>query len=1098
EHTTFIYPDTSFAEVEIGDRKQDDFYPQVKIKRWDNECNFSARLKTEHKNPQVVEEDGKIKWKNDDVEAHFYELDVDGDQLEEGGLEFEVVFHKKPKSNIVEFSIQTKELDFFYQAPLTPEELVDGRRKRPANVDGSYAVYHKTKRDNRYKTGKAFHIYRPHVVDSRGNETWADLAVDLPTETLTIIIPQDFLDHAKYPVYVDPTLGYSSIGATTRLVDTGEGIAGQFTMPSNPGNATPYSTQINVYTATSANITMAYWIDSGSRQRYTGIVGGSGWHQSSSFTGGALMVWGQTYLIGAAVNSDDVEFREDSEAGFNSYLDTNITYNPPGDLFNKDQTDSNYRLSAYLNYRVEFDNSVTDGFKGGDSANPAASIYNPSASDGVLLGDNELGTNRIRVQADVVTHTSAGVANQYFDLAHTVDPDHAFVLIHTTGKDSTEALEDPDEYGMRGEITSDGTQVHLVRSSRQSDLAVSYQVIECFNNEFSVQHSSSQVIFEDVNQYEDITISSVTVADSIVIISAGARYDADTRADLSFVTGELTSSTNLRIQRGRTTDNGEDTALYWQVVTFNDPNITVQTGEKDTSGDISSGTTATISSVDTSRAWVFTTYRVTSTSGNEAGFYVRTKLTDSTTLTFERYTTLDKASYVRWFVIEWPEDVTVERHDTSFTTDTIKDVTVSTYDTTKAFADISVECDDSGGTTDTPVGFFYVEHLNSTTIRHRRYVSTNTPSGVITTQLIDFSGWYYGGSPSGELVPGESISDGFKLGDSAAIAVTVNASPSDGVDFSDSTTILATINAVVSDGIEFSDLAAVIAAMETALSDGVILSDETAPNKVEDASASDGMIFGDSNYSWIGFLDFAEDGFELGDTPAEDFTFNPSVSDILEVGDTPTAIATINGNLTDGVIFGEVLTPGAAVDANTSDGVDFGDSSIATFNMSINASDGVIFGDLSAAEATIYRNVTDGIEFGDISDVTALIEALVSDGVDFGDQVSAILLAITTITDGIVFEDLPEPIRKFAEFAYDGINFGDEIDLATTFVIDLTDGMLVGEIIISDLGGRVVYLDARLVSYDYDAEWVQYDYIARPVAYRFVAKPAQAEPASEF
>jgi len=31
-------------QVEIGDTKQVDFHPQVKLMRWDNEVNFSARL----------------------------------------------------------------------------------------------------------------------------------------------------------------------------------------------------------------------------------------------------------------------------------------------------------------------------------------------------------------------------------------------------------------------------------------------------------------------------------------------------------------------------------------------------------------------------------------------------------------------------------------------------------------------------------------------------------------------------------------------------------------------------------------------------------------------------------------------------------------------------------------------------------------------------------------------------------------------------------------------------------------------------------------------------------------------------------------------
>ena len=40
-------------EVEIGDSKQPDFYPQFKVMRWDNECNFSARLVHDEKTPVV-------------------------------------------------------------------------------------------------------------------------------------------------------------------------------------------------------------------------------------------------------------------------------------------------------------------------------------------------------------------------------------------------------------------------------------------------------------------------------------------------------------------------------------------------------------------------------------------------------------------------------------------------------------------------------------------------------------------------------------------------------------------------------------------------------------------------------------------------------------------------------------------------------------------------------------------------------------------------------------------------------------------------------------------------------------------------------------
>ena len=111
-HKTFVAKEVSFAETEIGDIKQSDFHPQVKVKRWDNEVNFSVRLVHEEKSPRVVTtDDGKIQWLGEKVEAHFYDLGLQ----EEGGYEFEIVLKEPPKSNLISLTIQTKGLDFFYQ-----------------------------------------------------------------------------------------------------------------------------------------------------------------------------------------------------------------------------------------------------------------------------------------------------------------------------------------------------------------------------------------------------------------------------------------------------------------------------------------------------------------------------------------------------------------------------------------------------------------------------------------------------------------------------------------------------------------------------------------------------------------------------------------------------------------------------------------------------------------------------------------------------------------------------------------------------------------------------------------------------------------------
>lgn len=205
------------VDIEIGDSKETGmFYPQFKTKHWDNETNFSIRLIDEDYDSAIqTEKDEKIEWKRGDRTARFYEKET-GD--EDGGFEFEVELASRPDSNVLEYSIETKGLNFYYQSELTSEEIKRGY-SRPENVVGSYAVYHESKKNNyknaEYQTGKAFHIYRPWAEDTKGVRVWCDLHIDETKGLMTVTIPQDFVDTAQYPVLVDPTFGYTSIGATT-------------------------------------------------------------------------------------------------------------------------------------------------------------------------------------------------------------------------------------------------------------------------------------------------------------------------------------------------------------------------------------------------------------------------------------------------------------------------------------------------------------------------------------------------------------------------------------------------------------------------------------------------------------------------------------------------------------------------------------------------------------------------------------------------------------------------------------------------------------------------------------------------------------------
>lgn len=214
-------------EVEIGDSKQPDiFIPQQKIMRWDNECNVSIRLiedKDEEKETAtIIEENGKIKHIKSKRECHFYNLGVSAEHPEDAS-EFEIILKEDPRKNKtgdynIEFSIEDKDVDYFYQPALTPAEIGEGAN-RPENVEGSYAIYAKTPKTNwkggkEYKCGKIGHIYRPKIIDSAGTEVWGELKID--KGILTVTIPQDFLDKAVYPVRhaAGLTFGYDTAGGT--------------------------------------------------------------------------------------------------------------------------------------------------------------------------------------------------------------------------------------------------------------------------------------------------------------------------------------------------------------------------------------------------------------------------------------------------------------------------------------------------------------------------------------------------------------------------------------------------------------------------------------------------------------------------------------------------------------------------------------------------------------------------------------------------------------------------------------------------------------------------------------------------------------------
>lgn len=369
ERNTFITKDAGDVynkfELEIGDLLSDEFQPQLKIKRWDNECNFSVRLIDDGVGvPTVETETNKIKFIESKTEVHFY--NISKTEAIPECYEFEVILKEKPKTNKVQMSIMTKGLEFYYQPELTQEEIDDGAF-RPENVIGSYAVYHESKAGDysrtgkkNYRAGKAFHIYRPKIIDNAGKEVWGKLNIDVKKKLLTIVVPQVFLDNAVYPVIVDPTFGYVSAGASFFECDI-DRIRTRIGNPGENGTAVSISASVRKALGASKNMQGALYLTSDasllSPQTAENLVSNTNQHwEVLDFTNGPA-VSNQNYDIAVFFDNPDdsnkTELAYDSGgvSGDSKYSETNAeNYNSWPSTYSL--TNSSSKYSVYCTYTV--------------------------------------------------------------------------------------------------------------------------------------------------------------------------------------------------------------------------------------------------------------------------------------------------------------------------------------------------------------------------------------------------------------------------------------------------------------------------------------------------------------------------------------------------------------------------------------------------------------------------------------------------------------------------------------------------------------------------------------------------------------------------
>jgi hypothetical protein len=220
--------------AQIGDPTKPTFSPEITLTRWNGECKLKLAFDDSTIEPAsktVQHSEAEVRLNTPLLDFIFYEVDKDDTALEE-----EIILKTKPVSNKIIFINQSKNLIAYHQPPLSQEfnaedcvELSEthallksgGEYERPIHVVNSIAFYHGARGNlhagaeasGKYKAGKAFHLYRPECIDAEGKHAWADFALDA-NGNIVMTLPEGFLDSAKYPVVVDPTFGYTSVGAS--------------------------------------------------------------------------------------------------------------------------------------------------------------------------------------------------------------------------------------------------------------------------------------------------------------------------------------------------------------------------------------------------------------------------------------------------------------------------------------------------------------------------------------------------------------------------------------------------------------------------------------------------------------------------------------------------------------------------------------------------------------------------------------------------------------------------------------------------------------------------------------------------------------------
>jgi len=170
--TTILRNDpNNFTEVEVGDYKQEKFYNQIKLKRWNNESNFSLRL----------------------IQNYPVEFSA-------GKHRANIIITLKEKIKTLSYSLVHKDV-IFIKKTRRENSIVN----IPDEAINSYTVMKKNYKLNIqgktiYGCNRVGDIYAPKAVDDNGDFIYLDQ--NIVNDVLIVDVDNKWFDTAKYPIKI--------------------------------------------------------------------------------------------------------------------------------------------------------------------------------------------------------------------------------------------------------------------------------------------------------------------------------------------------------------------------------------------------------------------------------------------------------------------------------------------------------------------------------------------------------------------------------------------------------------------------------------------------------------------------------------------------------------------------------------------------------------------------------------------------------------------------------------------------------------------------------------------------------------------------------